>query len=216
MKSFVVIGLGLFGTKLAKELYNAGGNVLVIDQNEKLVEQIADNVSRAVCLDAKDRSALLQVGVNKYDCVIVSISGDLATSVLITMNLKALNVPNIVCKVRGSADREVLETLGASSCITPEHIGATNLAKKMTSKNIVDFIQLSDDLSIIEIPVPDSWIGNSILDLNIRSKYHVNIIGIKNDGKSIYEINPANILHEEDTLIIIGKNDILDKLQNIK
>ena len=70
--------------------------------------------------------------------------------------------------------------------------------------------------SIIEIPVPGSWIGNSILDLNIRSKYHVNIIGIKNDGKSIYEINPANILHEEDTLIIIGKTDMLDKLQNIK
>lgn len=216
MKSFAIIGLGLFGSHLAKTLYNDGYNVLVIDQNEKLIEQIADEVTRAVIIDAKDRKALQQLGINKYDCVIVAISGDLSTSVLITMNLKALNVPRIICKVQNNTDKEVLETLGASSCIIPEHIGATKLAKTLEDKNVLDYIQLSDDHSIIEFSVPASWVGHSIIDLGIRSKYSVNIICIKNNGTIHVDFNPADLLTADDELVIIGKNADLDRLQKIK
>ncbi len=216
MKSFAIIGLGLFGTQLAKELYEAGNNVLIIDQNEKLVEQVADEVTRAVCLDAKDRTALSQLGINKYDCVIVAVSGDLATSVLVTMNLKALNVPEIICKVQSDTDREVLEALGATSCIIPEHIGATKLSKKITGRNVIDFTQLSENHSIIEMLTPEGWVGHSIIDLNIRSKYHVNVIGIRNNGTLRVDFNPAENLVAEDELIIIGRNEHLDKLQRIK
>ena len=216
MKSFAIIGLGLFGTHLAKTLYNDGYNVLVIDQNEKIIEQIADEVTRAVIVDARDRKALLQLGINKYDCVVVAISGDLATSVLITMNLKALNVTKIICKVQNDTDKEVLETLGASSCIIPEHIGATKLAKTLEDKKVLDYIQLSDDHSIIELSTPASWIGHSIIELSIRSKYSVNIIGVKNSGIIHVDFNPADPLSEADELVIIGKNAALDKLQKIK
>lgn len=216
MKSFAIIGLGLFGTHLAKTLYNDGYNVLVIDQNEKIIEQIADEVTRAVIVDAKDRKALLQLGINKYDCVIVAISGDLATSVLITMNLKALNVPKIICKVQNDTDKEVLETLGASSCIIPEHIGATKMAKTLEDKNVLDYIQLSNDHSIIEFSTPAIWIGHSIIELSIRSKYSVNIICIKNNGIIHVDFNPADPLTEADELVIIGKNADLDRLQKIK
>ena len=216
MKSFAIIGLGLFGVQLAKELSDAGCNVLAIDQNEKLIEQIADSVTSAACFDAKDRNALAQVGIGKYDCVIVALSGDLAASVLVTMNLKALNVPNIICKVQSEADREVLETLGASSCITPEHIGATKLSKKLTGRNIIDFTQLSEHHSIVEILTPESWAGQSIVDLEVRSKYHVNIIGIRHEGKMHVDLNPYEPLLAEDELIIIGRNDRLDKLQTVK
>lgn len=216
MKSLAIIGLGLFGTHLAKTLYNDGYNVLVIDQNEKIIEQVADEVTRAVIVDARDRKALLQLGINKYDCVVVAISGDLATSVLITMNLKALNVTKIICKVQNDTDKEVLETLGASSCIIPEHIGATKLAKTLEDKKVLDYIQLSDDHSIIELSTPASWIGHSIIELSIRSKYSVNIIGVKNSGIIHVDFNPADPLSEADELVIIGKNAALDKLQKIK
>lgn len=216
MKSFAIIGLGLFGTHLAKTLSNDGYNVLVIDQNEKVIEQIADEVARAVVTDAKDRNALSQLGINKYDCVIVAISGDLATSVLITMNLKALNVPKIICKVQSSTDKEVLETLGATSCIIPEHIGATKTAKTLEDRNVLDYIQLSDDHSIIEFSTPSSWIGHSIIELGIRSKYSVNIICIKNNGVIHVDFNPADLLTADDELVIIGRNASLDRLQKIK
>lgn len=216
MKSYAIIGLGLFGIQLAKELYSAGGNVLAIDQNEKLTDQIADHVTQAACLDAKDRDALSQLSINKYDCVIVAMSGDLATSVLITMNLKALNVPNIICKVQKDTDKEVLEALGATSCIIPEHIGATKLSKQITGRNVLDFTQLSDDHSIIEISTPACWIGKNLVELHIRSKYHVNIIGIRNNNRIHVDLNPAEILSEQDKLIIIGNNDHLNRLQKFK
>lgn len=216
MKSFAIIGLGLFGTQLAKELYNSGSNVLVIDSNENIIEQIADNVSRAVCLDAKDRIALSNLGISKYDCVIVALSGDLATSVLVTMNLKALNVKQIICKVQNDTDKEVLETLGASTCIIPEHIAATKLSKKLLGNNILDFTQISDDHSIVEMTIPGSWINRTIIELNIRASYHVNIIGIKNNDKISVDFNPADALKTSDILLIIGNNSSLEKLQKIK
>ena len=112
MKSFAIIGLGLFGTQLAMDLYNEGHNVLAIDMDEEVTESVADHVSKAGCLDAKKREPLMQLGLNRYDSVIVCTSQDLATSVIITMNLRALQVPKIICKVRNDTDREVLETLG--------------------------------------------------------------------------------------------------------
>ena len=216
MKSFAIIGLGLFGTQLAKELYNYGNNVLVIDSNEKIIEQIADDVSRAVCLDAKDRIALSNLGINKYDSVIVALSGDLATSVLITMNLKALNIRQIICKVQNDTDKEVLETLGASSCIIPEHIAATKLSKKLLGNHILDFTQLSDDHSIVEMAVPTSWINKNLIELNVRRSYSVNIIGIKTQEKIKVDFDPADALQASDILLIIGNNSNLDKLQKIK
>jgi len=213
MKSFAVIGLGLFGTKLATELYDAGHTVLAIDNNEERVEKIADHVTRAVTLDAKNREALSQLGINKYDCVIVSIARDLATSVLVTMNLKALNTPQIICKTQSETDEEVLVTLGAEYCIIPEHIAATKLLKKLTGRNVIDFTQLSDEHSIMEINIPESWINKSILDMDIRVKYGINIIGIRRDGKVHVDFNPAEALQADDELIIIGTNEKLDKIQ---
>lgn len=215
MKSYAIIGLGLFGTQLAKELYDDGNSVLAIDINERLIEDISDDVSRAVCVDAKDRNALSQLGISKYDCVIVALSGDLATSVLVTMNLKALNAKKIICKVKNDADREVLETLGASSCIIPEHIAATNLSKKLTGKNVLEFIQLSENYSIIEMATPACWVGKNIISLNIRSKYGVNVIGIRNSGTISVDFDPTEELKETDELIIIGNNLQIDRLQKL-
>lgn len=216
MKSFAIIGLGLFGTQLAKELYNDGYSVLAIDSNEKSINQIADSVTRAACLDAKDRTALSQLGINKYDCVVVALSGDLAASVLVTMNLRALNTRQIICKVQNDTDREVLETLGADTCIIPEHIAATKMAKRLTGRNVIDFTQLSEDCSIIEISAPASWVGKTIMELNVRSKYRVNIIGIRAGGITRVDISPNDILANTDELIIIGDNAHIEKVIKLK
>lgn len=216
MKSFAIIGLGLFGTQLARDLYDAGHSVLAIDSDSERVENIADYVTQAVSLDAKNRELLLQVGIQKYDCVVMSITSDLATSVLITMNLKALGVPQIICKVQNETDQEILETLGASYCLIPEHIAANKMAKKLTSRNIIDFTQLSDEYSIMELTVPASWIGKSIIEINVRVHYGVNVIGKRSAGHLEVNFDPKLPLEAEDELIVIGSNRDLDKLQKLK
>ena len=216
MKSFAIIGLGLFGTQLARALYDAGHSVLAIDSDSERVENIADYVTQAVSLDAKNRELLLQVGIQKYDCVVMSITSDLATSVLITMNLKALGVPQIICKVQNETDQEILETLGASYCLIPEHIAANKMAKKLTSRNIIDFTQLSDEYSIMELTVPASWIGKSIIEINVRVHYGVNVIGKRSAGHLEVNFDPKLPLEAEDELIVIGSNRDLDKLQKLK
>lgn len=216
MKSFAVIGLGLFGTQLAKNLFDAGYNVLAIDKNEELIENIADSVTRALTLDAKNRDALSHVGIQKYDCVIMAITSDLATAVLITMNLKALNVSKIVCKVQSEREQEVLENLGATSCLIPEHIAADKLARKLTGRNVIDFTQLSDHHSILEITVPHSWIGKSVKSINIRVHHGVNVIGVRHNQKVTVNFDPDMPFSEGDELIIIGNNKNLEKVQRIK
>ena len=216
MKSFAIIGLGLFGSQLAMDLFNEGHNVLVIDNDENIIEKIADRVSKAVTVDAKNREALSQLGFQKYDCVIVCTSNDLATSVIITMNLKALQVQKIICKVRDETDKEVLETLGASMCIVPEHVAAMKLSKKLTADNVVDFTQLSEGHSIMEIEVPPSWTEKTILELNVRSQYGLNIIAIRRNESLCVELTPSFTLEEGDILILIGSNKNLSKLQKLK
>ncbi|MCR5595398.1 MAG: TrkA family potassium uptake protein [Lachnospiraceae bacterium] len=216
MKSFAVIGLGLFGTQLAVDLFNEGNNVLAIDSAENNIERIADHVSKAVTLDAKNRESLAQLGINKYDCVIVCTSTDLATSVIITMNLRALNVPKIICKVQNDTDKEVLEALGASTCIIPEHVAALKLSKQLISNNVVDFTQLSEDYSIMEIIVPSVWTGKSIIDLNVRSQYGLNIIGIRHNDKLEVDFQPTYELQSNDELIIVGSNKNLSKIQKLR
>ncbi len=216
MKSFAVIGLGLFGTQLAKELYADGHIVLAIDKRENVVEKIADEVTQAVCCDAKNKETLEKLKIDKYDCVIVCTSTDLATSVIVTMNLKSLNVSNIICKVQNETDHEVLQTLGASQCIIPEHVAAINLSKRLDSYHVTDFMQLSEEHGIIEMTIPESWVNKSILELNIRSVYGINIIGIKNEGKLSVNFDASYVLKGSDELVVVGSTKSLSKLEKLK
>lgn len=216
MKSYVVIGLGLFGLQTALELYELGNNVLAIDLNEELINEYANMVSRAVIADAKKREILKQLGVDKYDCAIVATTSDLATSVLITMNLKALGIKEIICKAQNETDMEVLETLGATKVIIPEKIAADRLCKRLGKPNVLEYIEVSDKCGLIELDVPKSWIGKSVIDLNIRSKYGVNIIGIKRNDEIEVSFDPTSPMLTSDILVLIGDNDALNKIQEVR
>lgn len=216
MKSYVIIGLGLFGTQLALDLYEQGENVLVIDKNEELINEYANRVSRAIIADAKKREVLKQLGVDKCDCAIVAMTSDLATSVLITMNLRALGIKEIICKAQNETDKEVLETLGASKVIIPEKIAADRLCRRISQPNVLEYIELSDEHGIIELEPPESWIGKSITGLNIRVKYSVNIIAIKRNGKIIVSFDPKEPIEKEDVFVLIGNNKSLNKIQGVR
>lgn len=215
MKSYVIIGLGLFGLESAISLYEQGADVLVIDTNEALINENANKVGRAIIADAKKREVLRQLGVDKYDCAIVATTSDLATSVLVTMNLKTLGIKEIICKVQNEMDMEVLEAIGATTVIIPEKIAADRLCRKLIQPNVLEYVELSDKHGIIEIETPKSWVGKSIIDLNIRAKYGVNVIAIKR-GKDIeVSFSPQEAISKDDVLVILGDNKALNKLQGL-
>lgn len=213
MKSYLVIGLGRFGTELALKLYECGEEVMVIDTDETLVDKIADRVTRAVAADARDPDVLEKLGAENFDRAIVAVGSDLAASALITMNLKALNVPFIICKARDDTYREILEKLGADRVIIPEREVADKLALGLTHAGVMEYIELSDEYGIVEMAPPEDWTGKSIRTLELRSRFGANVIALRRgDAISI----PPDIdvpITSEDVLVMLGNYDMFEKLK---
>ncbi len=216
MKSYAVIGLGRFGSQIATRLYEYGQEVLVIDRHETIVNQIADHVTRAAVGDAMDKSVLKSLGVADCDCAIVALGSDLAASVLITMNLKSLNVPCIICKAHDDTHREILEKLGADQVIIPERVIADKIAGSLASPNILEYIELSEDYGIVEVNAPRSWIGKSFQEMNVREAFGVTVIAVK-QGDQVKVSPPAHYkVAEGATLVLLGDYEALNAIQTLK
>ena len=215
MKSYIVIGLGRFGSQAAKRLYELGCEVLAIDHNSELVQPIANQVTQAVVADARDKEVLRALGAKDFQCAIVAIGDNLADSVLATMNLKELGVPYIVCKASDETHRQVLLKLGADRVVIPEQEHADRLAKNLSSPNVLDYIELSEEYGIIEIPAPKAWVGKSLKELNVRAKLGVNIIAVKK-GSHI-NVSPAADyrIEAEDVMVVLGDTAALDAVQKV-
>ena len=215
MKSYAVIGLGRFGSALARQLCKLGAEVLALDVKGDYVQQIANDVTHAVVGDAQDKEVLRALGVRNLDCAVIAIGDNLAASVLITMNLKELGVPYIVCKAHDETHRKVLEKLGVDRVVIPEHEYAQRLARTLNSHNVLDYIEPSEDFGILDVPAPKSWIGKSLRELNVRAKLGVTIIAVENGGKTNVSPTADYAVGEGDTLVMLGDNVALEKVQKL-
>lgn len=215
MKSFVVVGLGRFGSQVARRLCQQGCEVLAIDSDSDLVQQVSDDVTQAVVGDARDKGVLRALGVKDFACGIVAIGDSLADSVLATMNLKELGVPYIVCKAHDETHREVLKKLGADRVVIPEQENADRLAKSLSSLNVLDYIELSEDYGIIEVPAPGVWQDKSLIELNVRAKLGLNILAVKRDG--CITVSPAADyrIAAGDVLVVLGDTAALTAVQKL-
>jgi len=215
MKSYIVIGLGRFGSALARQLCQLGAEVLAMDVRNDLVQQIAGDVTHAVVGDAQDKEVLRALGAGQFDCAIIAIGDDLAASVLTTMNLKELEVPYIVCKAHDETHRRVLEKLGVDRVVIPEREHGERLARSLHSHNVLDYIELSEAYGILEVPAPKSWIGKTLKELNVRAKLGVNIIAVESGEKT--NVSPAAdyCILDGDVLVVLGENYALEAVQKL-
>ena len=215
MKSYIVIGLGRFGAEVARRLCEQGCEVLAVDNHADLVQQISADVTHAVVADARDKEVLRALGVKDFDCAIVAIGGSLADSVLATMNVKELGIPKVVCKAHDETHRQVLRKLGADQVVIPEQEQAVRLARSLSSHNVLDYIELSDEYGIIEVPAPKSWVGKSLKELNVRAKLGLNILAVKK-GSQI-NVSPAAdyAIGESDIMVVLGDTAALKKVQKL-
>ena len=213
MKSYMVIGLGRFGTEVARQLCALGCEVLAVDSSNDLIQQISADVTHAVVADARDKEVLRALGAKDFDCAIVAIGGSLADSVLATMNVKELGVPMVVCKAHDDTHRQVLLKLGAGQVVIPEQENACRLARSLSSHNVLDYIELSEDYGIIEVPAPKSWQGKSLRELNVRARLGVNIIAIKSE--SGINVSPAADyqIEQKDIMVVLGDTIALKEVQ---
>ena len=213
MKSYVVIGLGRFGTELATRLYVCGEEVMVIDKDENLVDKIADRVTRAVAADARDKDVLKKLGVENFDRAVVAVGSDLAASALITMNLKTLGVPFIMCKAHDDTYKDILSRLGADRVIIPEREVADKLALGLTHAGVMEYIELSQEFGIVEMePIPE-WTGKSIRELDIRRRYGVNVIAVRKDGAIQIPPDINTPIESNVIMVMLGTYEMFENLK---
>lgn len=215
MKSYIVIGLGKFGTQAAKRLCELGCEVLAIDRKPELVQPMSNLVTQAVVGDARDKEVLRALDAKDFECAIVAIGDNLADSVLATMNLKELDVPYIVCKASDETHRQVLLKLGADRVVIPEQEQADRLAKNLSSPNVLEYIELSEEYGIVEIPAPKGWQGKSLKELNVRAKLGVNIIAIETGGNINVSPSADYKITSEDIMVVLGDTAALDAVQKL-
>lgn len=218
---FAVIGLGRFGFSVAKTLAKFGSEVIAIDNHEERVKKVAEFVTYALQLDAMDEKALRSVGVQNVDTAIVSIGENIEASILVVMILKELGIKNIIAKAVTTLHGKVLENLGVQRIIYPERDMAVRVAHSLIRPKVLEQLELSEEYSIVELPIPDYLIGKTIQESQLRSKYNVNLIAIKRKVttekgfiKEAWNVNPSpnDIMIDGDILVLIGLNEDLDKL----
>lgn len=210
-KQCVVIGLGRFGFSVAENLSSLGNDVLAIDIKEDIVRYISNNVSHAVVADVKEEGVLQNLGIEGFDVGVVAIGEDVESACMAILGLKKQGVKYIVAKAKSHTSGKILRAVGADRVIYPERDMGIRVAHNIFSPNIVDFLEFSNDYSIVEFYAPNWTIGKSILDLHIREKYHINIVAIKNSSSTNVDIQSSTIISEGDILIAIGNNKNINK-----
>lgn len=212
-KQFAVIGLGRFGSSVANALTNLGFEVLAIDSNEQKIQEISASVTHAVSADTTDEDALRALGIRNFDVVVVAIGADIQASILTTLILKDLGIPRLIVKAQNELHGKVLSKIGADKVIFPERDMGLRVAHHLISPNILDFIELSDDYSIIEMRAPLQTVGKNLKQLDIRAKYKCNVLAIKTDNHMNISPYADDIIKENDILVIVGKNEDLKNFE---
>ncbi len=216
MKRVVVIGLGIFGYNIVKELYKSGFDVIAIDKNKEAVQKVKNYASKAILADGADKEVLDMIGIYEEDVVIISFGEDLAAATLITLHLKQLKVKNIIVKAPNEEHQKILEMVGASDVIIPEKEMANKVVKSLASPNVLDSLQLSEDYVISELAPPNSFLGKSLAELQLRSKYQIEVIAVRDVTMPdrIHMIPGADfVLKDGEVLIVLGRERDIQKIK---
>jgi trk system potassium uptake protein TrkA len=212
-KSFAIIGLGRFGGSICRTLSNEGLEVLAIDRDEERVNEYAMIASHAVVGDTTDEACLKSLGIRNFDHVIVAIGDDIQSSILTTLILKELGVPHITAKAQNDYHEKVLLKIGADKVVHPERDMGRRIANNMASGNIVDYLELSAEHSIVEIVANGKISGYTIIELDIRKKYGLNIVAIKRGNDIIVSPQAKETLCLHDVLIVIGNDSDISRFE---
>lgn len=205
---FAVFGLGRFGQSVAKNLAENGYDVLAVDSDEDAVQEASEYVMHAVRADVTDREALRSLGIRNFDVAVIAIGAEhMQSSIMAALLAKELGVKYVLAKAQDEMQKKILEKIGVDRVVFPEREMGVRIATNLMTDNIIDFLEVSSEYSIVEIEVLDEWIGKSLKDLDIRVKYGFTVMAIKRDGILDITPQPSTSLEQNDILVVIGAND---------
>lgn len=215
MRRVIVVGLGIFGFNIAKDLYESGMEVIAIDKNKEMIQKIKEFSTKAILADATDKELLETIGIQEDDIVIISFGEDLAASTIITLHLKELKIKTIIVKAPNEDHQRILERVGATEVIIPEKEMARKVAKSLISPNVLDFIPLSQEYTICEIAPPPSFLGKTIGEIQLRKKHQIGVIASRDVLTDQIQMIPSAdfLIKDSDILVVIGKEQDINKLK---
>ena len=212
-QSYAVFGLGRYGIAVAKELARNGAEVLAVDLNESIVNSAVTDIPLCKCADVTDPEVIRQLGIDHVDVVIVAMAGNLEASVMAVMLCKEIGIKTVIAKCGDEMHRKILLRVGADQVVFPESESGTRLAKNLLSSGFVDVIELSDDISLVELDVRPEWEGKTLAELNLRKKYALNVIALRNGDKLQINIDPTMQLKSSMQLVVIADTQHLSRLK---
>ena len=212
-KSYAVFGLGRYGIAVAKELVNNGADVLAVDIDEDIVNSAVADIPFCRCADITDPEVIKQLGISNVDVVVVAMANNLEASVMSVILCKEAGVKMVIAKCADEMQGKILCKVGADKVVYPENESGVRLAKNLLSAGMVDLIDLSDDISVIEIPVREKWVGKTLIELDLRKKYAINIIAIRNGEDILINVDPNVQLSSEMQLVFIINKTNINKLK---
>ncbi|WIV11406.1 TrkA family potassium uptake protein [Proteiniborus sp. MB09-C3] len=213
MKQFVVIGCGRFGSSVAKTLYNQGYDVLAIDSNEEIIQELSNQVTYAAQADVEDEQALKALGIRNFDVAVISIGSNIQASIMATLIVKELGVRTVIAKAQTDVHAKVLTKIGADRVVFPERDMGVRVAHNLVSSNVVDYIELDPDYSIVEITAIKEWENETLKELKLPAKYGINVMAIKQKDNMNISPNADDVIRPGDILIVLGNNQDLAKLE---
>jgi len=213
-KSYAVFGLGRYGLAVARELVNSGAEILAVDINESVVNSVIGELPYCKCADITNEDNLRRLGVSDMDVVIIAMASNLEASVMAVMLCKEVGVKHVIVKCANEMHRRILSRVGADQVLIPEMESGTRLAKNLLSAGFLDVMELSDDVSLIEMEVKPEWVGKSLIELNLRKKFSINVVAIRSGVHTQIEIDPNMQLTSDMKLILLVHKSKLKKLKH--
>ena len=215
-KQFLVIGLGRFGSSVATALARSGHEVLAIDTNEEVAQKLNGIVTHVVVADTTDEDTLKALGVRNFDVAVVAIGSNIQANIFTTLLLKNLGVPFIVAKALNDLHGKMLEKLGADRVVYPEYDMGQRVAHNIVTSNVLEYIELSPNVGIVEIGVPRSLIGKTLIEADLRARFEVNVVAIKRDDQVIVPPQPDAQIEKGDLLVVVGGNIGIAALEGLQ
>lgn len=212
-KTYAVLGLGRYGTAVAKELVDNGKEVIAVDTYQKIVDEASAYLPVCKCADVTDPEVIARLGIGSIDTVIICMASNLESSVMAVTLCKEAGVKTVIAKCANEMQQKILLRVGADQVVFPENESGIRLAKNLLSSGFIDMISLSKDVSVVEIDVKADWVGKNLIELNLRKKYGFNIVALKKGGNVDVNINPEQLLDSDTTLIVVANTAKLAKLK---
>ena len=212
-KTYAVFGLGRYGTAVARELVDNGMEVIAVDLDERIVNTAADELPICKCADITDPDVIKQLGISNVDVVIVAMANNLEASVMAVTLCKEVGVKTVIAKCANEMHQKILTRVGADKVVFPENESGIRLAKNLLSSGFVDMVSLAKNVSMIELDVKPEWVGKNLIELNLRKKYSINVVALRQGDMVSVDIDPHAALKTEDKLIVIANTEKLGKLK---